>query len=305
MKRSDTVKYIIIVCLSVFPPMGALLLVSAGGLELWPSLLLVFCCLSFALYFTYRWLLVPLAGKKEEVRKAVERSCSLEMLKKQAQFDALQGQINPHFLYNSLESIRGQAVYEGIYTVAEMAHSLSRFFRYNISFHSNLVTLRDEIGHASSYVKIQNYRFHDKYRLVLDIQEELLLDCRLPHLILQPLVENAILHGLKNSREPVESITVQAYGTGQYLVIRVIDKGSGIEPRRLERLNRKIAGELPAEEAEPAKPHNGIALENINSRIRLLCGDAYGISLFSAVGMGTTVELLLARQIKEEVGGKA
>ena len=97
------------------------------------------------------------------VQNIMDKEYKAEMLRKQAELNALQSQINPHFLYNTLESIRGQAVFEGVDTIAEMAKSLSDFFRYSIQSKEPLVPLHEELHIVESYVKIQNYRFNNKY----------------------------------------------------------------------------------------------------------------------------------------------
>lgn len=215
-----------------------------------------------------------------------------EILLKQANLQALQSQINPHFLYNTLECIRGMALMEGKDDIADIAWSLSRFFRYNISGKSNIVTLRDELDNCKTYVKIQNYRFHNRF--VLEITEEQCADdAMLPKLSLQPIVENAILHGLQHTLSG-GVIRIQVSLIGQDIRIVISDNGCGMSPEKLEELTSKIRN--GASEKEQGK-HNGIAMYNVDRRMKLYFGQEYGLKLYSCEGMGTDVEMRIPYHI--------
>lgn len=226
------------------------------------------------------------------VQHLMDKEYTAEMLRKQAELDALQSQINPHFLYNTLESIRGQAVYEGVDTIADMAKSLSDFFRYSIQSKKPLVQLKEEFHIVDSYIKIQNYRFHDKYKIELALDEDTLLNAGIPRLTLQPLVENALLHGLHNSINPVEIVKISAYRTQKRLVITVSDRGCGIPDKALDAMNQSLSQPL-AVNVLRVSTSKSIGLNNINERIKLHYGNEYGIKLYSALNYGTTVELSL------------
>ena len=134
-----------------------------------------------------------IARRVEEARVVENADYEKEMLLKQANLQALQSQINPHFLYNTLECIRGMALLEDKENIADIAWSLSCFFRYSISGPSNVVTLRDELENCQTYARIQNYRFQDRFILHIEGGPEA-YEAMLPKLTLQPMVENAILH---------------------------------------------------------------------------------------------------------------
>ena len=122
------------------------------------------------------------------------------MLVKQAELNALQNQINPHFLYNTLECIRGKAMVQGAEQIANMTEALSAFFRYSISIQENLVTLEQELQNTKNYFLIQKYRFGNRFHLrIFLVEESEAGEYLMPKMTLQPIVENAIFHGLEKS----------------------------------------------------------------------------------------------------------
>ena len=121
----------------------------------------------------------------------------LSVSKRQAQYLALQNQINPHFLYNTLEGIRSEAVAGGLNVVADMTEYLAKFFRYTISKVENLLSVTEELENIETYFAIQQFRFGDRLRLEIDDPEPGIQNCQIPKLTMQPLVENAIIHGLE------------------------------------------------------------------------------------------------------------
>lgn len=201
----------------------------------------------------------------------------------------LQNQINPHFLYNTLDCIRGEALDAGLDDVANMVESLSAFFRYSISTSDMLVQLRDELRNIQIYYQIQRYRFRDRFRLEVECEDERALNCYLPKLTLQPLMENCILHGLERT-ESDGLISIHIDLTDKRLIITLTDNGCGISPNDLARLQDKLAAtELP--EASSPRSSHGIALRNINLQLKLLFGQNYGLSLSSQQGVGTEAEI--------------
>ena len=127
----------------------------------------------------------------------IKQEYDLQMLRKQAELNALQSQINPHFLYNTLDSIRGCALMADMDEIADMTEALSTFFRYTISNTGAPVTLEDEVENVQNYIAIQHFRFGDRIQLAVEIDDPLLLECHMPKMVLQPVVENAVLHGLE------------------------------------------------------------------------------------------------------------
>ena len=141
----------------------------------------------------------------EEIEKILRSPKLIDFNKRQAQYLALQNQINPHFLYNTLESIRGEALIAGLDGVADMTEALAKFFRYTITNIENLVTVQDELDNCETYFLIQKYRFGDRLQLHIDYDGEDwedIMSCKIPKLTLQPILENSIIHGTE-SADPV------------------------------------------------------------------------------------------------------
>jgi len=221
----------------------------------------------------------------------------VDLVRKQAQYLALQNQINPHFLYNILESIRGEAIMEGMDNIASMTEALANFFRYTISSLDKLVTLEEELTIIETYFTIQKFRFGDKLNLSIEFDETeedlLILNYKLPKLILQPIVENAIYHGIEK-KIGIGTIRIKIKYSQKRLLILISDDGVGMEERRLHKINQNLLKNffdnndlLNSEKAE------GIAISNVNKRIKLICGEEYGINVCSTLNIGTDVEIIL------------
>ncbi len=219
-----------------------------------------------------------------------------KLRQKQAEYLALQNQINPHFLYNALEAIRADALLADCADIAETTEALATFFRYTISNVREYVTFSDELDNAENYFTIQRCRFGDKISMELELENEKLLEARMPKLILQPLVENAVSHGLEGKLGP-GTVRVIVESSDQTLFLRVRDDGVGIPDERVERLNEQFAEDAGI---ATGQRRGGIALRNVNSRIRLMFGEDYGLRLFSAVGIGTECCVTLPLRFGEE-----
>ena len=220
---------------------------------------------------------------------------------KQAELAALQSQINPHFLYNTLESIRGQAMIDDNMEIAKMVETLGLFFRYSIGRKGDLVTIRDELSNVKNYMMIQQYRFNSRFtlRIVMDESDEYAYDFFVPKLILQPIIENALFHGLEDSVDKGE-VQIRIEVTETNLVITVSDNGLGMSRDQLNQLNASIKRlntltetDHLAEIENSKNKRGGIALTNIQQRIQLLFGQEYGITVYSTLNHGTDVEIIL------------
>ena len=246
----------------------------------------------------------PLSGVTTQIAndliQAVSASTNAEIYTKQIELAALQSQINPHFLYNTLDSIRGQALIDGNKEVAMMIKTLSSFFRYCISRKSDVVTLRDELDNIKNYMEIQRYRFGDRFSLDIDVDDPEAYDYYIPRLIFQPIVENSIVHGLE-SRLEGGVITIDVENADD-LIIMISDNGKGLTLEELDRLNDMIHASVndKSPDKNENRSHIGIALPNINNRIKLLYGDPYGIRVYSSIGYGTDVEIMLPVITQEE-----
>lgn len=213
--------------------------------------------------------------------------------KRSAQLRALQAQINPHFLYNTLQSIGGMALKKDAPEIYGVTLDLSDILRYSLSFSREMVPLEEEIKYLDSYLAIQNQRFGSRIKVVRNIDPEW-LKVLIPKLILQPIVENSLEHGLAEKPGSWE-ITISAAAAGENDMLLVIaDNGLGMAPDRLQYIREELAkGE---ENAIASSAH--IGLNNVNSRIRLKYGAAYGVTVESEPGQGTKVSILL-RAVRE------
>jgi len=243
-----------------------------------------------------KWQLTPgTDGLVKKFEDVLTSDAAISMSKRQAQYLAMQNQINPHFLYNTLEGIRGEAITEGNENIAKMTETLSHFFRYTISNLENLVTLEDELANVRNYYSIQRYRFGDRIELNIKFENEddheLLLHAKVPKLILQPIVENAIIHGIENI-EGTGQLEILCQFTGKRLILTISDNGVGMSPEQLRQLNGRLSNIYDRFERE-RNLIGGIALSNVNNRIKLLFGEDYGINILSSKGVGTDVEITL------------
>ena len=225
----------------------------------------------------------------------LDRQQVLQLSQKQAEFLALQNQINPHFLYNTLAAIRSDAIVAGMDHIADITEALSIFFRYTITDTKHLVTIRDELNNVENYFTIHRYSFGDKLsmkRTIID-HEEQILNLQCPKLFLQPIIENAIFHGIERKTENgIVEIRMELVDSDIH--IDVIDNGAGIEEEKLIELNRALNRVSVGAIVEDRRSHHeGIALKNVCRRIKLLFGEQYGLRLSSIVGVGTRVEVIL------------
>ncbi len=220
------------------------------------------------------------------------------LMKKQAELDALQSQINPHFLYNTLESIRGQAMVYGNWEIERMTEALANLFRYSISNEGNTVPFSSELKNIENYLLIQQCRFNNKFEKIEKIDGDT-LDCLIPKLLIQPIVENAIHHGLEQ-KFGKGILTIKAYRTNTRLIIQVLDDGLGIEAKKLARINDILRRGADTQERQESGMRIGIV--NVNERIHLAYGKEYGLRIYSTENVGTNVEITLPVIKKEEVG---
>lgn len=233
----------------------------------------------------------------DQILKSPQR---MDLNKRQAQYLALQNQINPHFLYNTLESIRGEALIAGLDSVAEMTEALAKFFRYTITKVENLVSVEEELDNCENYFWIQKYRFGERLKLHIKYEPEeyeLIMNCRIPKLTLQPILENSIIHGTE-LKIGTGNLYIYFECTQDRLIIRISDDGVGMDEETLAKLNRRLGRSMDSIESEEEK-QGGIALTNVNNRIHLLFGDEYGMHVYSVEGSGTDVEITLPLSAKD------
>ena len=238
--------------------------------------------------------------------------------KREAQILALQNQINPHFLYNTLETIRSEAIMNGAVNAGTMAEALATFFRYTISNLDYLVQIEDELENIQNYFTIQHYRFGNKIgiQITYDEEDKNILRLYIPKLIMQPVVENAIYHGIEQ-KLGAGQVTISISYTKQNLDIMISDDGIGIKDTELSEINNRLWTDSENYGYEKSEKSGGIAIRNVNQRIKLLFGEEYGIWLNSIYGIGTDVHIKLPvvltpddlekklRIDKEDVGGQS
>lgn len=213
----------------------------------------------------------------KQLEKLVKEQYNSGKAVKNAELKALQAQINPHFLYNTLDLINWEALDHNSLKISRLTQALAKFYRLSLSKGKNMVSLHDELEHVKAYVLIQNYRFDNRICLNIQVPEEL-MDCQIIKLVLQPLVENSILHGQIGSKF-IESgyITISGIMTDNVITLQVADNGIGMEESQLD-------GILKVENS-----HSGYGLCNIDQRFKLCYGESYGLSFQSLPNAGTTV----------------
>lgn len=227
----------------------------------------------------------------DRYQASLNREYEEELLARQAQYAILQSQINPHFLYNTLDSMRGNALDKDVPEIAEIAEALSHFFRYSISGMGDFVTVQQELDSVLNYLRIQRYRFGDRIRLVIECPEdEITSRFYMPKLTLQPIVENCFYHGFKNKGGG--TITIRVIFTRRNVLIQISDDGEGMDEPSLKRLQASIAKETYRTVTDGRKqPSHGIALHNVNQRLKLYFGQGCGIYISSAPNAGTDIEV--------------
>jgi two-component system sensor histidine kinase YesM len=235
------------------------------------------------------------------INEMLDKQTAIMMSKKQAEYLALQNQISPHFLYNTLEAIRGDALDAGMYNIAETTEALATFFRYTITEVENLVTLEDELENVENYFIIQRYRFGQKLNMEIKTGDDIgVLQSQLPKLTLQPIIENAVFHGLECKRGE-GTIRIQVETTKAKLLISILDDGVGMEEDQLVKINQRLNHiEVNYMNDDKEEHRGGIALSNVSSRIKLLFGEEYGLHIYSNKNIGTNVRITLPLIVEEK-----
>lgn len=235
----------------------------------------------------------------EEERKYLE----LDYAKKQTEMAAYKSQINPHFMYNTLECIRGMALYHQEKEIAKLTASLSKLFRYNVKG-EEMVTLREVMKNLKEYATIIDYRFMGRFSITMECREEELLEEKLPKMLVQPLVENAVLHGLEPQTEQGNVRVCAEYGEKEdTMQIRIEDDGCGMSEEQQEKLREQMAS-LAAENRDWSVVH-GVGIANVYMRMKLFYGEQAEFKLDSVEGEGTSIVLTLpvGQQEEEDVSG--
>ena len=219
-----------------------------------------------------------------EYRANLLRSVEHQRELNETRIRLMQSQLNPHFLYNTLDSMKWLGVTHQVPQIAELATDLAALLRFSIS-RAEFVTVEEELEFIDRYLQIQYIRFEDRFACEIDVEERF-QHCELPKLALQPLVENAIIHGVADETEGYIKIT--AWEETGDLILCVQDNGCGMDPDTLTRLN------------EDSQSGKHLGLHNVNQILRLHYGERYGVRAESAPGQGSRVMLRLPLRIREE-----
>ena len=227
----------------------------------------------------------------ENTNQLMNRLLQEEKEKRITERKLLQSQINPHFLYNTLDSIIWMIQSKRYEGAGKMVSLLAKFFRISLSQGNDIIPLQKELEHAVSYLSIQNIRFGDKFTFHVEF-DETLGDCLCPKLIIQPLLENAVYHGMEGMYEDGE-IVIKIYAVDELVRIDVIDNGEGMTE---EQVAKMMQGNVVS-----SKRGSGIGVKNVNDRVRLYFGDTYGVTILSALDEGTTARITFParRQLDE------
>lgn len=220
-----------------------------------------------------------------QIKHLIEQVYKAELHEREAKLNALQAQINPHFLYNTLETINSIAVVEGVPKVHEISKALADMFRYNTKTGGLKVIVADEVRHIRNYLKIVSIRFEGKLTVQIEIPEELMM-YRIVKLIFQPIVENAVFHGIEPKRGK-GTLSISAGKDRGDLIFVIQDDGVGMTEEQLSSLRSRLdnLSSFASQDTREGK----VGIKNVHDRIRFYYGDQYGITIDSERGVGTRV----------------
>lgn len=217
------------------------------------------------------------------IKQLMDDNLKREMLMKNSEIRALQNQINAHFIYNVLESIKMMAEIDEEYDISDAVTSLGKLLRYSMKWVTGNVTVAEELEYIRNYMALINLRFDYEIYLSLNIPDEILKQ-EIPKMSLQPIIENAIYHGIEQLAEDT-NIYVKGILVGGDCLIEITDSGKGMTQEEVDRLKKKIAGELESD----GGAGNGIGLKNVQDRIQIAFGKKYGIEIASKLGCYTKI----------------
>ncbi|MDE6203936.1 MAG: histidine kinase [Lachnospiraceae bacterium] len=204
-----------------------------------------------------------------------------------SEFNALQAQINPHFLYNMMDVINWMVLQGKAQQASSVIQILARFYKLTLSGNRQMVTIKEELNHVDIYMQLQNMRYPNSFEFVVDMPDEL-SNYQIPKLTLQPIIENSIIHGILETAEKTGTIVVTGWQEEEDICILVSDDGAGVPADILPKI-------LSAQENHHTKGTN-IAVYNIHNRLRLLYGESYGLHYESTQGQGCEVTLRIPIQ---------
>lgn len=216
----------------------------------------------------------------KDMNHLIQSEYEQTMMKQDAEMRSLQMQINPHFLYNTLDTINWMARIHELDDIGDITSSLGELMRYSLSKRA-FVTIGDEIDNLKHYVEIQDVRYGDKMSVQFHVEEEI-SHCFIPKLLIQPILENAIVHGVEDKLEE-SIIEIHIYHEGEELFVIVEDDGVGMDQHAIEM--------ILSDDAESKQGHTSIGVKNVNRRIQMVFGKDYGMQVQSVLGAGTKITL--------------
>ncbi len=224
-----------------------------------------------------------------------------QITRKEAELKALQSQINPHFLFNTLESINWMAQLNNVPEISSTVSDLSTLLEASIGRDDRLITIEEEFMYIDKYIALLKRRFEDRISLNKEVDPKVLY-IKIPRLLIQPLIENAVYHGVENSRGK-GIITLTASIRGELLIIEVIDNGNGISTEELVKLNKGLEMDNDTYfKSLTNKKNKSIGIDNVNRRIKLFYGEKYGINIESKLNIYTKVSVTLPAQSYKKEG---
>ncbi len=243
------------------------------------------------LYTDLGQMIKSMQSMMNDIYQAKLQSEAFKFNQMEAEFKALSSQINPHFLYNTLETIRMKAYCNNDKETADLVKKLGKFMRRCLEFKDGEVTLRSELEFTNSYLELQSARFGDRvsYSIYSEVSKEYMI---LP-LLIQPLVENAFVHGIEGSKSNGR-IDIKVYYRDEFVIVDVSDNGCGITPERLAELEEKLS-------INDTSSGKSIGLTNVNKRIKMYHGKEYGMTIHTKQGEGTVIRITLPRKPKSKI----
>jgi len=225
------------------------------------------------------------------IQKLMEQVRQEEITLRKTELKALQAQINPHFLYNTLDAIAWLCEEGRNKDAEDMVTSLAKLFRISISKGHELITIEKEIQHAQSYLRIETFRYKNQFTYTFDVDENC-LGYLCNKITLQPIIENAIYHGLNRMVDEGE-ITIRIREDGDDIILSVEDNGIGMTEEQCQEILRKEPGD-----------RTGIGIKNVNDRIKIYFGEEYGLTITSELDEGTCVDIRMPKVEKGDYDGK-
>ncbi|MEF2966248.1 sensor histidine kinase [Paenibacillus sp. M1] len=228
----------------------------------------------------------------ETMQQLIDHELKLQLTNQESQIKALQAQISPHFLFNTLQTMSNIAQVNNVPDLKLICQSLSDMYRYNMHIRNEWVQLKDEILHIRNYMVIINKRYPESIRIRFQV-DPAIRSLAIPKLILQPMVENAVEHGLIPKLDGKKLIKIHAAIDAEQdrLYISVLDNGIGMDKERLEGTRQSLAEEAGINSKD--KEDSSIGMINVHTRIRLICGEPYGLNVYSKNGKGTCIRFVL------------